>query len=397
MDETVDNEADSSEVEALKEVLAASDYDRSDKEPISEMGANDANDGSVDIPDHDRQPDKPPLEEGGLSAPWDWTGGLLTNPPQPNTEPSHLESAKKKRRRRNSPYVDHTADLDAHGPQSVNDFERLLLTQPHNSALWLRYMAFQLEVSEPDLAREIAERALLAIPIREQDEKLNIWTGLLNLETIHGNSDTLDAVFTRACQYTDSEEIHGRLISILIQSQQAEKAHEVFKQALRKHAQSLALQENYLNFLFTTLVSPQLAREHLPRAMQSLPPYAHLNLTSKAAQLEFTSPQGDPERGRTVFESLLATWPRRLDIWNVWLDLEIQHGGEGGEGRIRSMFEGTLKKKLRHRKAKWIFKKWVEWEEGVEGGKGVERVKGLAEKWVKKEKQREGQANGEAG
>ncbi|KAI4160530.1 MAG: hypothetical protein LQ342_005637 [Letrouitia transgressa] len=395
MGEEVDNEADNSEVEALKKMLAASDHDGSDKVPISDRSANDANDGSVDIHDHRRQPDKPP-EQGGLSAPWDWTGGLLTNPPQPNTEPSHLESSKKKRRRSNSPYVDHTADLDTHGPQSVNDFERLLLTQPHNSALWLRYMAFQLEVSEPDLAREVAERALLAIPIREQDEKLNIWTGLLNLETIHGNSDTLNAVFTRACQYTDSEEIHARLISILIQSLQAEKAHEVFKQALRKHAQSLALQENYLNFLFTTLASPQLAREHLPRAMQSLPPNVHLNLTSKAAQLEFTSLRGDPERGRTVFESLLATWPRRLDIWNVWLDLEIQHGGEGEEGRIRGMFEGMLKKKLRPRKAKWIFKKWVEWEEGFEGGKGVERVKRLAEKWVKKEKQREEQDIGEA-
>ncbi|KAI4210626.1 MAG: hypothetical protein LQ351_006505 [Letrouitia transgressa] len=391
MDEAVDNEAVNSEPEALKEMLAASDNDRSDNEPIADRGANES---SVDIPDHGHQPDNSPLDEGGLSAPWDWTGGLLTNPPPPDAEPSHLESPKKKKRRRNSPFVDHTADLDTHGPQSTNDFERILLTQPHNSALWLRYMAFQLEVSEPDLAREIAERALLAIPIREQDEKLNIWTGLLNLETIHGNSDTLNAVFTRACQYTDSEEIHGRLISILIQSQQAEKAHEVFKQALRKHAQSLALQENYLNFLFTTLASPQLAREHLPRAMQSLPPHVHLNLTSKAAQLEFTSPQGDPERGRTVFESLLATWPRRLDIWNVWLDLEIQHGGEGEEERIRSMFEGVLKKKLRPRKAKWIFKKWAEWEEGIEGGKGVARVKRLAEKWVKKEK--EEQANGVA-
>ncbi|KAL9612971.1 MAG: hypothetical protein Q9167_002448 [Letrouitia subvulpina] len=387
MDEAADNEADGSKVEALEEMLAASDHDVSDKEPSSDMGGN----------DRGRQSDSPALEEGGLSAPWDWTGGLLPNSPQANIESPQLEPPKKKKRRRTSPYVDHTADLDTYGPQSVSDFERLLLTQPHNSALWLRYMAFQLEVSEPDLAREIAERALLAIPIREQDEKLNIWTGLLNLETIHGNSETLDTVFTRACQYTDSEEIHARLISILIQSQQAEKAHEVFKQALRKHAQSLALQENYLNFLFTTLASPQLAREHLPRAMQSLPPYVHLNLTSKAAQLEFTSPQGDPERGRTVFESLLATWPRRLDIWNVWLDLEIQNVGEGGEGRIRSMFEGTLKKKLRPKKAKWIFKKWVEWEEGVEGGKGVERVKTLAEKWVKKEKQREEQANGEVG
>ena len=56
-------------------------------------------------------------------------------------------------------------DLDANGPQSVADFERLLLGEPDSSLLWLQYMAFQLELGEIEKARSVAERALRTIPL----------------------------------------------------------------------------------------------------------------------------------------------------------------------------------------------------------------------------------------
>ena len=156
------------------------------------------------------------LNAGGF----DWTGGSTntrSREPESETDTEALQPKKKKRRKAEI-QIDRTGDLDAHGPQSVADFERLLLGQPNSSVLWLSYMAFQLQLSEIDTAREIGERALKTIHIREQDEKLNVWVALLNLENTYGSEGSLEDTFKRACQYCDSLDIHERLISIYIQS-----------------------------------------------------------------------------------------------------------------------------------------------------------------------------------
>lgn len=54
--------------------------------------------------------------------------------------------------------------------------------------------------------------------------------------------------------------------------------------------------------------------------------FAHtdVSMISKFSQLEFK--YGEPERGRTMFESLLSTYPRRIDIWSVYIDMVIKTG-----------------------------------------------------------------------
>lgn len=42
-------------------------------------------------------------------------------------------------------------------------------------------------------------------------------------------------------------------------------------------------------------------------------------MISKLSQLEFK--YGEPERGKTMFESLLSTYPKRVDIWSVYIDM----------------------------------------------------------------------------
>lgn len=165
----------------------------------------------------------PGLEAGGF----DWTGGLRVpgdDDPESGFE-SDLSQPKKRRRRRAEIKIDKTGDLDTNGPQSIADFERLLMGQPNSSVLWLTYMAFQLQSSELDRAREIAERAIKTINRREEAEKLNIWVALLNLENTYGSEDSLEEVFKRACEYNNSQEIHEKLISIYIQSEKNDVSH----------------------------------------------------------------------------------------------------------------------------------------------------------------------------
>ena len=51
-------------------------------------------------------------------------------------------------------------------PQSANDFEKLALQSPNSSVVWLRYMAFHIELGEVEKARAVAEKALETISFR---------------------------------------------------------------------------------------------------------------------------------------------------------------------------------------------------------------------------------------
>ena len=385
------------------ETLLNADEDQSSGEDIDmhnvqdmdsdfEMGAK-----GVEVPQEEISPQITVDGFQGLSTGgFDWTGGMSTVDEKGAESETDAETSvpKKKKRRRAEIQIDRTGDLDAYGPQSTADFERLLLGQPNSSVLWLSYMAMQLQLSEVNKARELAERALRTIDIREETEKLNIWIGLLNLENTYGSEESLDAIFKRACQHNDSLEVHERLLSIHIQSNQHPQADALFQAAIKKHGKaSPDLHLNYATFLMTTLAAPDRARAVLPRALQSLPTHTHLSLTTKFAQLEFTSVNGDPERGRTVFETLLAQWPRRWDMWNVLIDLEMKQGGAGGgdgDGSnkevVRRLFERVTssERSFKTKTAKFFFKKWLDFESRSGDAKGQERVKALAEAFVRK-------------
>lgn len=82
-----------------------------------------------------------------------------------------------------------------------------------------------------------------------------------------------------------------------------------------------------------------------------------------------------------MFEGLLSTFPKRLDIWNQLLDLEIQ---QGDKEIIRGLFERVVKTKgLKPKGAKAWFKRWAEWEEQNGDKKTQEKVKAKATEWVR--------------
>ena len=78
------------------------------------------------------------------------------------------------------------------------------------------------------------------------------------------------------------------------------------------------------------------ARQLLPRSLQSLEKRkrkfklhgirALLNRTldlktiTKFAQMEYRL--GDPERGRTIFEGIVDSHPKRWDLWSIYIDME---------------------------------------------------------------------------
>ncbi len=80
---------------------------------------------------------------------------------------------------------------------------------------------------------------------------------------------------------------------------------------------------------------------------------------------------------------MLSTFPKRLDLWNVLLDLEIKQGKDNRE-QVRRVFERvTTTKKLKAKQAKSFFKRWLEYEQKEGDAKSQERVEMKAAEYVK--------------
>ncbi|PNH39385.1 hypothetical protein VD0004_g7497 [Verticillium dahliae] len=383
-DNEEEDEVDSDEGEDLAEGGASIKFMGTDNLEDSEDEQDNA-DSDEDV-DEDGDVDMSREQNGLSNGKYDWAGDAFDDSDKETRSAAAKNSASKqketKKPKKDEIQIDRTAALDVHGPQTASDYERLLLGQPDSSALWIAYMALQMQVSELTKAREIAERAIKTINIREQTEKLNVWIAYLNLEVAYGTKTTVEEVFQRACQYNDDQEIHERLATIYIQSGKHKKADELFQATVAKFgSKNPNLWTNYAHFLHATLNQPDRARALLPRATQALGEQHTAALMAKFGSLEFRSPNGDAERGRTTFETLLATWPKRFDLWNQLVDLEMAAPGADATA-VRDVFErGTKVKGLKAQRAMKWFKRWAEWE-GKTDPKGKERVMAKAAEWV---------------
>ena len=179
------------------------------------------------------------------------------------------ESRKKKRKKRKAIEEDLTAVFHTKTPESNADFERILLGSPNSSYVWIQYMSFQLQISEIDKAREIGRRAFKTINFREEQERLNVWIALLNLENVYGTDDSLDVTFKEAARANDSKTIHLRLASILEQSGKHDKAIEQYRKTCKKFGASSKVWSSFAEF-YLKVGHLEEARKLLPRSFQSL-------------------------------------------------------------------------------------------------------------------------------
>ena len=276
-------------------------------------------------------------------------------------------------------------------PETVGDFERLVASTPNNSFVWIKYMSYQISVMEHDLARSVGERALKKINFRDEGERMNVWVAYLNLEHIYGDAESFDALFKRAVQNNDPLTLYLRTADSLaksgagaarktremfvtIQKKFGSKSTAVWIQSARYHLEMSGSKKNSSSSESTDGV-----QELLSEAVQRLPRSKHLEVTSKFAQLEFSL--GSAERGRTIFEGIVAAYPKKLDIWNVYLDQEVKLYAHGGR-RARQLFERLVSMKLSTKKMKFLFKKYLAFEAKHGSVARQEAVKQMARDWV---------------
>ncbi|XP_044772530.1 protein RRP5 homolog [Neomonachus schauinslandi] len=261
-------------------------------------------------------------------------------------------------------------------PESAHDFDRLLLSSPNSSILWLQYMAFHLQATEIEKARAVAERALKTISFREEQEKLNVWVALLNLENMYGSQESLTKVFERAVQYNEPLKVFLHLADIYTKSEKFQEAGELYNRMLKRFRQEKAVWIKYGAFL---LRRGQAGASHrvMQRALECLPNKEHVDVIAKFAQLEFQL--GDAERAKAIFENTLSTYPKRTDVWSVYIDMTIKHGSQK---EVRDIFERVIHLSLAPKRMKFFFKRYLDYEKQHGTEKDVQAVKAKALEYV---------------
>ncbi|XP_039590594.1 protein RRP5 homolog [Polypterus senegalus] len=261
-------------------------------------------------------------------------------------------------------------------PKCANDFDRLVLSSPDSSIVWLQYMAFHLHATEIEQARAVAERALKTISFREEQEKMNVWVALLNLENLYGTEESLNKVFERAVQYCEPLKVFQQLADIYIKSEKYEKAEMLYNTMLKRFRQEKSVWLNYAMFHFKQ-GQTNAAQRLLQRALKCLLNKDHIDTIVKFAQLEFR--YGDAERARSMFESTLSNYPKRSDLWSVYIDMMIKHGSQE---EVRAICERVIHMSLPAKKIKFFFKRYLEYEKKHGTAESVEAVKQKAMDYV---------------
>uniref|UniRef100_A0A8C8RCI3 Protein RRP5 homolog n=1 Tax=Pelusios castaneus TaxID=367368 RepID=A0A8C8RCI3_9SAUR len=261
-------------------------------------------------------------------------------------------------------------------PQTADDFDRLVLSNPSSSILWLQYMTFHLQATEIEKARAVAERALKTISFREEQEKLNVWVALLNLENMYGTEETLMKVFERAVQYNEPLKVFQQLADIYASSEKYKQADNLYNTMLKRFRQEKSVWLKYATFL---LKQGQIEATHklLERALRGLPDKEHVDVIAKFAQLEFHF--GDPEHAKAIFESTLSSYPKRTDIWSIYIDMMIKHGSQK---EIRDIFERVIHLSLAAKRMKFFFKRYLDYEKKYGTAETIQAVKVAALEYV---------------
>ena len=122
------------------------------------------------------------------------------------------------------------------------------------------------------------------------------------------------------------------------------------------------------------------ARKILQAAIRALPKRKHVLTMLKFVRFEYSKPNGNAERARTVCEGLLDSSPKRTDIWHQYIDAEIKYGQDAS--KVRRLFERVTTLKISTKKMKGFFKKWLGYETDLGNDQQAEKVKKRAIAYV---------------
>ncbi|XP_022211843.1 protein RRP5 homolog [Drosophila obscura] len=259
--------------------------------------------------------------------------------------------------------------------ETIDQYERLVIAQPNNSMSWLKYISFLLSNTEIEKARDLARRAIATISFREPQELRNIWSALLNMELAYGNN--FDEVLKEALQSNDPLETYISVVDILKKNNQRERLAPVLAILLKKFKSEAKVWRLVAEGYFWLGKSDQV-HSLLQRALRSLPNLEHINCIVAYAKLY--EKNDDKDMAQTLLDDIVTSYPKRIDIWSVYVDMLIKTGQIES---ARNVLDRAVQQKLKPEKMQVIYKKYLELEK-EHGTKATEaKVMQEAQQWVK--------------
>lgn len=122
----------------------------------------------------------------------------------------------------------------------------------------------------------------------------------------------------------------------------------------------------------------------LQKSLQALTKDQHVNMIAKYGILEFK--HGSPESGRTMFEGIVTNYPKRMDIWSIYMDMEMKYG-EGNATQARHLFERCLNNESiqkKPKKMKLVFQKYMEYENKLGNKNNLQKIRERVEEYLSK-------------
>ncbi|CAH2044792.1 unnamed protein product, partial [Iphiclides podalirius] len=266
----------------------------------------------------------------------------------------------------------------AEAPHSADHFERALLANPNSSQLWIAYMAFHLQATEIERARAVGQRALKTISFREEQEKMNVWLALLNLEHRFGTKESQQKTLEDALQMNEKYQIHSKLLDIYVETGKSQELAGLVELMLRKYRRQREMYEACGGACFKLGLAEK-ARQVMQKGLTALDKKEHVALLVRFARLERESGAG--ERAEALLEHVLAAYPQRVDVCSVYADLLLKGGDVE---RLRQVMDRMTSQKMPARKMKVLYKKWIEVEEKIGDQEQIEKIKKSAMEYVEK-------------
>ncbi|KAG5341859.1 RRP5 protein, partial [Acromyrmex heyeri] len=263
-------------------------------------------------------------------------------------------------------------------PNSIDQFDRLILSSPDSSLVWLQYMAYHLQATEIDKARAVARRAIKTINFREENERLNVWNAWLNLESRYGTAESLNDVFQEAVRTNDAYKVYMHMLTIHADAGRKTELEKLIGTVISKFKQDPQTWIDCGAALLKIGIKEK-SRQIMQRALQSLPASQHINLLVRFANLE--NKLGDKERAQTLFENILSSYPKRIDVWSCYVDCLIK---SKDIDLARKVLEQACVQTLSPRKMKILFMKFINFEEKYGTSEAVARVRQMAADYVEK-------------
>jgi rRNA biogenesis protein RRP5 len=269
-------------------------------------------------------------------------------------------------------------------PTSPEEFQRLLLANPNSSYLWTQFMAHHVSLQQYEAARQVAEKALSTIGVREKDELLNVWVAYLNIENLYGTEESLSTVFRRAQQRQLNQlELFERLADIYAASRKPNQLLALCRVMTSKFRTERRTWER----LGVVLVD-QGKRDQLKRTLKDMGEVLKRDDASLAivhiAIHEYK--HGNPENGRALFEGLLRKVPKRSDVWSTYIDQELgllnRKEPTASVLQVRQIFQRTVAMSFSAKVMQQLLTRFLSFEKLHGSPADVEAVKERARTYV---------------